>query len=38
MELINGNAPKTEAEKALIKQIEEIEKKGYIIDIPSSGF
>jgi hypothetical protein len=38
MELINGNAPKTEVEKALIKQIEEIEKKGYIIDIPSSGF
>jgi hypothetical protein len=38
MELINGNAPKTEAEKALIKQIEGIEKKGYIIDIPSSGF
>jgi len=38
MELINYEAPKTKAEKELLKQIKEIEKKGRILDIPSSGF
>lgn len=38
MELINGSAPKNESEKGMLEQIKEIEKKGRIIDIPSSGF
>jgi hypothetical protein len=38
MELINYEAPKTKAEEELLKQIKEIEKKGRILDIPSSGF
>jgi len=31
MELISGRTPKTEAEKALIKQIEKIEKKDTLL-------
>jgi len=33
--MINGDKPKTDSEKLMKKQISEIEKKKYIIDIPS---
>ena len=36
VELINGDKPTTEEDKDLVKQINEIEKKNRIVEIPSN--
>ena len=36
MELINGAKPKDEAEKQIVKEIQEIEAKGDVVWIPSN--
>ena len=36
MELINGDEPKDESEKQIVKEIKEIEAKGDVVWIPSN--
>ena len=36
MELINGDEPKDESEKQIVKEIKEIEAKGEVVWIPSN--